>query len=341
MKEYRHFTLMDRENLSHLSTQGITQEAIAEHLGFTQSAISRELNRNRNKTSGIYDPEMAHIRAMYRKKRGCKIDKNPELKEHICEKLQLGWAPDIISNRLTMENGLSYVSPETIYDWLYQGPQKKLKLYRLLPRHKSQRGPRKSYEPKAHRIPEKVSIHDRPETINSREEFGHWEGDLIIGKRHKSQILTLQERKSRFVVIRKTVSKQAAVVNAKIEEVGKQLKLAGKAPFLSLTLDNGTEMNEFKALEHDLDVEIYFCDPYAPWQKGGIENVNGIIRRTIPKKSDFNDYSDSDINDLMWNINTTPRKCLGYRTPYEVIANKELQLSKLGKTADPNYALAI
>lgn len=341
MKGYRHLTLFDREKLIILANQGFTHQLIADQIGFSQSSVSRELKRNRSLTTRIYEPEMAQIKSMNRKKRGCKIDKNQDFKEHIQEKLQLGWAPDVIAKRFLLENDQSCISHETIYSWLYKPPQKKLKLYKMLARQKSKRGPRKTYEPKSHKIADKISIHTRPEAINNRSEFGHWEGDLVIGKYHKSQILTMQERKSRFIFIGKIPSKQALVVSAKIEEIAKKLKLSEIIPFYSLTLDNGTEFSEFKHLQKALGIDVYFCDPYASWQKGGIENANGIIRRTIPKKSDMNHYSDNDINDLMWSINTIPRKCLGYKTPYEVIAKQELCLSKIQKSRDGNYALAI
>ncbi|MDE2026382.1 MAG: IS30 family transposase, partial [Patescibacteria group bacterium] len=184
--------------------------------------------------------------------------------------------------------------------------QKKLKLYKLLTRHKSKRGPRKRYEPKAHKMQDKISIHARPEAINKREDIGHWEGDLIIGKYHKSQVLNLHERKSRFIVIERLSSKKAIVVNHKIDEIGHKLKKKGKIPFLSLTLDNGNEFSEFQCLQKSLGIDVYFCDPYASWQKGGVENANGIIRRTIPKRSDFDKYSDQDINDLMVSVRLTP-----------------------------------
>ena len=341
MTEYNHLTLEDREKLIILKNQGHNQTHIAQEIGFSQSAISRELKRNRSQTTKLYNPELAQNKAMLRKMRGCKIDKNQDLKDHICEKLELGWSPDVISNRLEVENGASFVSHETIYAWLYQPNQKKLKLSKLLTRHKSKRGLRKTYESKSHSHQGKISIHTRPETINKREEFGHWEGDLVIGKYHKTQILNLQERKSRFVIIEKLSSKKANTVNDKINEICNKLKERGKIPFRSLTLDNGTEFSEFEQLKKDLEIDVYFCDPYASWQKGGIENSNGIIRRTIPKRSDFDKYSDQDINDLMWNMNTTPRKCLGYKTPYEVITNKEITPSNIGKNGGINYALAI
>ena len=130
-------------------------------------------------------------------------------------------------------------------------------------------------------------------------------------------------------------------VNAKIHEIGNKLKEGRKIPFLSLTLDNGSEFSDFQPLKEPFKIDIYFCDPYSSWHKGGSENANSIIRRTIPKRSDFNKYSDQDINDLMCNMNTTPRKCLGYKTPDEVIAHKELILANPWKTLNQNYELEI
>lgn len=332
MKQYRHFTVEDRENLINLQSQGLNQAEIGLAIGFSQGAVSRELARNRNAHTRLYDSESAQSKALLRKRRGCKIDKNLPLKALITEKLHLGWTPQQIAERVNMENNSSHLSHETIYQWLYQPVQKKAKLYKMLTRHKSKRGPRKCYEPKAHKMLNKKSIHIRPAEINSREIFGHWEGDLMVGKNSKSQVLTLLERKSRFFIMAKLDSKKADLTGQKISEIVKNLNAKGMVSFDSLTLDNGTEFNDFMLLEKQLGIPIYFCDPYASWQKGGVENSNGIARRTIHKKSDFNDYNDDDINNLMWNMNTTPRKCLGYKTPYEVIAKQELKLATLGNT---------
>jgi IS30 family transposase len=330
MTQYKHFTIEDRENLINFQSQGLNQTEIGLAIGFSQGAVSRELARNRNAHTGLYDPESAQSKALLRKIRGCKIDKNLPLKALITDKLHLGWTPQQIAERVNMENDSSHLSHETIYQWVYQPVQKKAKLYKLLTRHKSKRGPRKGYEAKAHKMLDKKSIHIRPAEINSREIFGHWEGDLMVGKNCKSQVLTLLERKSRFFIIAKLDSKKADLTGHKISEIVRKLKTKGMVSFDSLTLDNGTEFNDFMLLEKQLGIPIYFCDPYASWQKGGVENSNGIARRTIPKKSDFNDYTDDDINNLMWNMNTTPRKCLGYKTPYEVIAKQELRLATLG-----------
>jgi IS30 family transposase len=332
MTQYKHFTIEDRENLINFHNQGLTQTEIGLAIGFSQGAVSRELGRNRNTHTRLYDPEIAQSKTLFRKLRGCKIDKNLPLKALITDKLHLGWTPQQIAERVNMENDSSHLSHETIYQWIYQPVQKKAKLYKTLTRHKSKRGPRKGYEAKAHKMLDKKSIHIRPAEINSREIFGHWEGDLMVGKNCKSQVLTLLERKSRFFIIAKLDSKKADLTGQKISEIVKKLKAKGMLSFDSLTLDNGTEFNDFMLLEKQLGIPIYFCDPYASWQKGGVENSNGIARRTIPKKSDFNDYTDDDINNLMWNMNTTPRKCLGYKTPYEVIAKQELRLATLGNT---------
>jgi IS30 family transposase len=332
MTQYKQFTIENRENLINFYNQGLSQTEIGSAIGFSQSAVSRELARNRNAHTRLYDPDRAQSKALLRKKRGCKIDKNLPLKALITDKLHLGWTPEQIAERVKIENHGTHVSHETIYQWIYQPIQKKAKLYKTLIRHKSKRGPRKGYEAKAHKMLDKKSIHIRPEQINSRETFGHWEGDLMVGKNCKSQVLTLLERKSRFFIIAKLDSKKADLTGQKISDIVMKLKAKGMVSFDSLTLDNGTEFNDFMLLEKQLGIPIYFCDPYASWQKGAVENSNGIARRTIPKKSDFNDYTDDDINNLMWNMNTTPRKCLGYKTPYEVIAKQELRLATLGNT---------
>lgn len=332
MTQYKHFTIEDREKLITFHNQGFTQREIGLAIGFSQAAISRELGRNRNSRTLLYNPDSAQSKASLRKIRGCKIDKNLPLKALITDKLHLGWTPQQIAERVNMENDNSHLSHETIYQWIYQPIQKKAKLYKTLTRHKSNRGPRKCYEAKALKMLDKKSIHIRPAEINFREFLGDWEGDLMIGKNSKSQVLTLLERKSRFFIIAKIDSKKANVTGQKILEIVMKLKAKGIVPFNSLTLDNGTEFNDFMLLEKQLGIPIYFCDPFASWQKGAIENSNGIARRTIPKKSDFTEYTHDDINNLMWNMNNTPRKCLGYKTPYEVIAKQELKLATLGNT---------
>lgn len=332
MTHYKHFTIEDRDILINCHNQGLTQTEIGLAIGFSQGAVSRELARNRNTHTRLYDPDGAQSKASLRKIRGCKIDKNLQLKALITDKLHMGWTPQQIAERVKIENHATHLSHEIIYQWIYQPVQKKAKLYKTLTRHKSKRGPRKGYEAKALRMQDKKSIHIRPAEINSREVYGHWEGDLMVGKNSKSQVLTLLERKSRFFIIAKLGSKKADLTGQKISDIVMKLKAKGMVSFDSLTLDNGTEFNDFLLLEKQLGIPIYFCDPYASWQKGGVENSNGIARRTIPKRSDFNDYSDDDINNLMWGMNTTPRKCLGYKTPYEVIANQELRLATLGNT---------
>ena len=304
MTPYKHFNIEDRGNLINLRNLGLTQAEIGAAIGLSQSAVSRELGRNRNKQTCLYDPESAQRKALLRKIRGCKIDKNLPLKALIKDKLNLGWTPQQISKRLDLESYSSPISHETIYQWIYQPVQKKEKLFKTLTRHKSKRGPRKAYEAKQLKMTDKKSIHTRPSEINSREDPWHWEGDLMIGKNSKSQVLTLLERRSRFFIIAKIDSKKADVTGRKIAEIVKKIQEKGIVSFISLTLDNGTEFNDFLALEKELGITIYFCDPYASWQKGAIENANGIARRTISKKSDFNDYTDDDINNLMWNMNT-------------------------------------
>jgi IS30 family transposase len=325
MKTYRHFRSEDREILFKLKAEKKTQSQLSEILGFSQSAISRELKRNRDQKTQLYVPDLAEQSALRRKLRGSKIDRNQNVKDYILDKLQLYWAPDVIAGRLKVTTNLPSVSTESIYQWLYKPEQKREKLYTFLARRKRKRGIRRTYKPKIHAVDGKISIHDRPDIINNRSRIGDWEGDLVIGKYHKSQILTLSERRSKYLMAQKLPAKTALATS---ESIVKLLKESG-IPALSLTFDNGKEFSDFKKIEEALGLQTYFCDPYASWQKGGIEHGNGIIRRTIPKRTCFNQYSDNDINDLIWTINNTPRRSLAFRTPHEVLFEKKLPESNL------------
>ncbi len=315
MKTYRHFKTEDREKLFALKTSGKTQSQIAAIMGMGQGSISRELKRNRDVKTNLYVPELAQQKASGRKRRMSKIDRHLALKTYIRGKLEEYWSPEAIAGRLKLTTDLPTISSESIYQWLYRGPQKKEKLYQFLARRKRKRGLRKDYIPRLPKNAAKVSIHERPEIINNRERKGDWEGDLIIGKCSQSQALTLSERVSKYVFIKKLKTKTLEETSAMIERTFKE----SGVPVWSTTLDNGTEFNDFNRLKSALGIDIYFCDPHAPWQKGGIENVNGIIRRTIPKRTSLDEYTQQDLDDLAWTINNTPRKILAFRTPYEVL----------------------
>ena len=219
------------------------------------------------------------------------------------------------------------VGHETIYAFIYRAAQKTETLWRyLLHRHRRRR-PRHA-RPARELIKDRASIHDRPESVLSREEAGHWEGDLIICKRARP-VLVLHERKSRVTLAARLMGKTAA------ETISAMLAVFGRVnPRLrkSITFDNDTTFARHGLLKTMRDMSTWFCDAYASWQKGGIENANGRLRRWLPRHLDIDRVTDEEIQEIVLTMNLTPRKCLGYRTPFQAL------LTELGKDVTIRFA---
>lgn len=308
MTRYKHLSYEEREKIAQLRQSQTPISEIAEKLGRNKSTISRELRRNQA-PPGCYWPDTAQILSLDRKIRGCILDKNTALQDYVKTKLIChGWTPEQIAGRLKeYEPDLPYVSHETIYSWIYKKTQKHEKLWKYLPRHKATRGLRKSKGTKGSRIQNRVPIHERP---NIDKAFGHWEGDLMAFKRNSQFIVVITERTSMLTLSAVLENKKAEVTKNAILSLLKQIPKAAKR---SITFDNG---NEFAS--HDkLGIKTYFCDPYASWQKGGVENTNGRIRRDLPKHFDVKLMQEENFIETIDNYNATPRKKLGWMTPIE------------------------
>ena len=225
----------------------------------------------------------------------------------------MGWSPEQIAGRLRLKESEHRVSVESIYRFIYRPRVKPEKLYRFLPRAKATRG-RRYLKRRREPIPGRRSIHERPQAVENREEFGHWEGDLMQFRTQRGNLLTLCERKTRFSIAAPLKTKTASETDATLQAI-----LAAFPPEARRTIsyDNGPEFALHRNLEAALGTEAFFCDPHSPWQRGTIENTNGIFRRDMPRKTDISNYSAQDIADLAWAINSTPRKCLGFKTPAE------------------------
>lgn len=290
---------------------------MAKKLGRFASSISRELKRN-SFEGKYYVAIHAQVKAGERKSKvnfHPKIASTKWLERYIRLKLQAGWSPEQIAGRLKKESGKKIVCHETIYSYIYQENNQKENLREYLVRHHKKR--RKWSGRRVHRgqIIRRVSIHDRPETINRRKRFGHWEDDTVEGKGHQDGLHTTVERVSRFYLVRK-VSRIASE-----ETITIQKQIFSKLPALSrlsVTHDNGRENHLHYQLTDELGIKTYFADPYSSWQRGSNENANGILRRYFPKGTDFSTISQSEINDVIREINSKPRKCLGYNTAQEV-----------------------
>ncbi len=193
---------------------------------------------------------------------------------------------------------------------------RKRRLYRYLPRAKAKRG-RRYFKRRRAPVPDRLGIANRPQHIETREEFGHWEGDLMQFRTQRGNLLTLCERKTRLSVTFPLPSKAAEpTAQAVVDRIAALPYGACK----SITFDRGTEFAHHHVMSHKTGADIWFCDPHSPWQRGTIENTNGIFRRDLPRKADCKDYTPQDFENLTWMINSTPRKCLGYKTPAEAFA---------------------
>lgn len=285
--------------------------AIGESIGRDKSTISRELKRNSDYIGYLY-PRDAHKQTKDRKAvHGPKIERHTALKSYVLETLRQRWSLGVIAGRWKRDNpSMEHITAEAIYTWIYWPKNKHLELWKFLPKAKRRRGKtRRQYKKK--NIMHRVSIHERPAHINTREEFGHYEGDLMFNQGSQSaNILTLVERTSRMVTLVKHETKQSKPIADSIKErVGKTA--------LSCTFDNGPEF----ASHHTLGIPTYFCDPASPWQKGSVENMNGLARMDIPFSMQPDLVTQEYLDKVAHKMNNKPRKILDYQTPYEVFMN--------------------
>ncbi len=316
----RVLTSAEREEISLGLTLGESMRSIADRLGRAPSTISREIDRNGGQDG--YRATLADQAAWERALRPklCKLAKNRALAGVVADMLRMLWSPEQIAGWLkhTYPNDQSlHVSHETIYRSLFIQARGALKK-ELLEHLRRTRGMRRSrsYTQKTAihgQIVGAVSISERPASVEDRAVPGHWEGDLVFGSGN-SQIATLVERQTRYVMLVKLNSKDSqTVVNALI-------KNARKLPqelYKSLTWDRGTEMHGHKRFTMATDIQVYFCDPQSPWQRGSNENTNGLLRQYLPKGIDISGYSQLQLNSIARQLNERPRKTLGFQTPAE------------------------
>ena len=309
---YDQLDIDERYELYRLHEAGKAVRAIGRLMGRSASTIGRELRRNAL-PRGEYKPGSADRIALSRCRRLSRIERLSPLRSYVGDSLAMGWSPEQIAGRLKLEGSEHTAGVETIYRFIYRPAVRREKLYRFLPRAKASRG-RRSFKRRREPIEGRRSIHQRPQTVALRHEFGHWEGDLMQFRTQRGNLLTLCERKTRFTLTAPLKTKSAA-------ETGKEIiKVLGALPQgarKTVTFDNGGEFAQHQRLEAALGIVAYFCDPHSPWQRGTIENTNGILRRDMPRKTDITNYTARDIDDITWAVNSTPRKCLGYKTPAE------------------------
>ncbi len=316
-------TLAEREEISRAVVSGKSVRSIASQLGRAASTISRELTRNGGQDSyrATQADNAAWDRA-HRPKR-CKLAENRALARIVTDKLRMLWSPEQISGWLKhtypCDEG-HHVSHETIYRSLYiqaRGALKKELLQHLRRTRGMRRSRHHTQKTDIHgQIVDAVSISERPASVEDRAVPGHWEGDLLFGSRN-SQIATLVERQTRYVMLVKVPGKDTeTVVNALV----KNARTLPQELYRSLTWDRGKEMAAHKRFTMATDIQVYFCDPQSPWQRGSNENTNGLLRQYLPKGIDISSYSQAKLNAIARQLNERPRKTLDFQTPAEMFS---------------------
>lgn len=313
MKKHNHLTLNERNQIVVFVNRHYSLREIARRLKRNVGSISREIKRNFGRKR--YRAHKAHERSV---QNHSQTHKRMRLKSRVLqfeiEKLLMqGWSPELIAGRLKMHPSLPATNYESIYQWIYNSAPHLIEM--LVRRHPNRWKKGRFTRKHKHKIPQRISIQQRPEIINSRQQPGHWESDLIIGK-GSSAIQVSVERKFRFTrlqkILRKTAAMSSNALSKSLSELPQHLRR-------SITYDNGSENSDHLVLNSILGTSSYFCEPYHSWEKGTVENTNGLIRRFLPKKTNFDTISETQIFQVESWLNNRPRKCLKFFTPAEAL----------------------
>lgn len=314
---YTHLTAYERGQIQALLEEGRSMAHIGRVLGRSRSTISREAARHSRQ--GVYDAARADRRYGERRK-SCRPRRKLEylaLWTYLWEKLSLFWSPQQIAGRLPIDypdDARMRISHETLYNALYSD-ERLATLIACLRQARPKRRKRGQGRTQRCIIPQRVSIHDRPQEVQQRSRFGDWEGDLVLGKNQQGAIVSLVGRKSLMLLARKVQSKKSNEVVSAIIEALEDLPARWAR---TITFDNGTEFYHHQRITCELGIPVYFADPYAAYQRGTNENTNGLIRQYLPKGMSFEQLAQSYLDVIVHEINNRPRKTLGYRTPYEI-----------------------
>ncbi|OYU37831.1 MAG: IS30 family transposase [Pseudorhodobacter sp. PARRP1] len=327
-RSYAYLSLEDRRKIDRWHDARMPVLEIAERLGRHRATIHRKLKRNR-----FVDAELQHLsgycalnaqsKAEARRAGRRKLIRHRDLRDVVVDRLKTGWMPEQIAGRLRLDGSDLQVSHETIYQFAYSKDGHAIDLWRHLPEYRRRRRGRGRRRTQAHKFSDQLSIKNRPEAVGAREEFGSWEGDLNEFRKEfgPANVTSLVERVSRFTVLLKNgVPKSKPVMEGIISGLS-------PLPFharRSITFDRGFEFTASPHLQAGLGVAVWFCDPQAPWQKGTNENTHGRARRYLPRDTEPTALTNRSLAAICQRLNTTPRKCLGYRTRAEVFRERVL-----------------
>ncbi len=305
---YAQLTYEQRYQIKALLDIDTPRHKIAETVGVHKSTVTREINRNSGKRG--YRPNQAHEKALARKQEKSKPRISEKVWALVEKTLREDWSPEQVSGKLK-SSGIS-VSHERIYQHIYADKRDGGTLWRHL-RHPKKYRKRAGGRDRRGQIGNRRSIDERPAIVDERSRIGDWEADLIVGKDRQGVALTLTERKSRFTLLRTFDSKHAAPITEGIIEL-----LKWDARLKTITFDNGKEFAGHEEVAAALNADCYFAHPYASWERGSNENTNGLIRQYLPKNRSLKNISMEEEAMIMDKLNSRPRKCLDFKTPYEV-----------------------
>lgn len=320
MKGYSHLSLEEREELYALKKAGFSLGDIAERLGRNKGTLSRELHRNA-KYGNAYSPIRAQKKAdrrTYLQRRKAPL-KNSTIYLFVREHIRRGWSPEIIAGRLPRVHPGESICPETIYRYIYRRNYtlKPEKLWQYLPLARKKRMKKNGRRVRRDgRIPEAVSIDFRPAIVAERITTGHWETDNLIGRQTDESALSVTvERLTRITML--TLGDKTA--KEKLRGLFRRFSKLPKSLRQTLTADNGKENTNHQEITKSLNMQVYFCHAYHSWEKGTVENMNGRIRRFLPKGESLDGINEKAIAVIEWELNNTPRKCLNFKTPLEML----------------------
>ena len=320
-QHYSQLRLAERLEIHRLRAAGKSLTTTGAALGRSASTIARELSRNAKPTNAWrrgYDPERAQALAERRRRWDgrFKMARQPALQALVRRHLAMGWSPEQIAGRLAREDAPIRISHESIYRFVYHRSAQKDYWHRLLPQRKNRRGHlRRGGISPVLTIKQRTSIHERPPHVEARRQAGHWEADLMCFAKYDQAVLVVHERTSRALIATRQPSKAAVPVVERLDRLFRQMPPPLRR---TVTFDNGTEFALHYRLKEQLGIKTYFCDPHAPWQKGGVENAISRLRRPLPRKADLAQIHPRKFDAIIASYNATPRRCLGFRTPAEV-----------------------
>ena len=313
--------LRERRAIEDMLNAKVPVGKIAAEIGRHRSTVYREIGRNH-----FTDEELPYLSGYYgmnaqkyasnRRARRRKLIRLDDLRAHVIDRLIEGWTPEQIAGRLGYDGQPARVSHETIYAYVYSREGQSEQLARHLPSRRKRRRPRYARRARDQVFPADRSIHRRSEHVRTRDEFGDWEGDLMIFERSqgKMNVASLVERKTRYAVLFRNNDRSSAHVMNTLMDVMEALPQPARR---SITFDRGFEFREWRKLRSGIGTDSWFCDPQAPWQKGSIENLNKRARRYLPRDTQLATLSNRNMRAICDRLNSTPRKCLGWRTPAE------------------------